>query len=66
MVEGSRARVRPGNEALDEITGQPGFYCLKAPARWEGLAQQMLTVGTKTDRVELVFDPWPRATVINQ
>jgi len=45
-----------GNGTLEEISDKPGFYRLKPPARWEGLAKQTLTVGTKTDRVELVFD----------
>jgi superfamily II DNA or RNA helicase len=45
-----------GNGGLEEIAGWPGFYRLKPPPRWEGLAKQTLTVGTKTDRVELVFD----------
>ncbi len=45
-----------GQGALDEITGRPGFYRLKPPPRWEGLARQTLTVGPRTDRMELVFD----------
>lgn len=45
-----------GQGALEEITGKPGFYRLKPPPRWEGLARQTLTVGSRTDRMELVFD----------
>ena len=45
-----------GNGSMEEIAGRPGFYRLKPPARWEGLARQTLTVGTRTDRMELVFD----------
>jgi len=45
-----------GQGSLEEITGKPGFYRLKPPPRWEGLARQTLTVGSRTDRMELVFD----------
>ncbi len=45
-----------GQGSLDQISGSPGFYRLKPPPRWEGLARQTLTVGTRTDRMELVFD----------
>jgi hypothetical protein len=45
-----------GNGSLEEIAGRPGFYRLKPPARWEGLARQTLTVGSRIDRMELVFD----------
>jgi superfamily II DNA or RNA helicase len=45
-----------GQGALEDITGKPGFYRLKPPPRWEGLARQTLTVGSRTDRMELVFD----------
>jgi superfamily II DNA or RNA helicase len=45
-----------GNGSIEEIAGRPGFYRLKPPARWEGLARQTLTVGSRTDRMELVFD----------
>jgi superfamily II DNA or RNA helicase len=45
-----------GQGALEEIVGKPGFYRLKPPPRWEGLARQTLTVGPRTDRMELVFD----------
>ena len=45
-----------GQGSLEEITGKPGFYRLKPPPRWEGLARQTLTVGPRTDRMELVFD----------
>ncbi len=45
-----------GRGSLEEITGKSGFYRLKPPPRWEGLARQTLTVGSRTDRMELVFD----------
>lgn len=45
-----------GQGALEEIVSKPGFYRLKPPPRWEGLARQTLTVGSRTDRMELVFD----------
>ena len=45
-----------GQGSLEEIVGKPGFYRLKPPPRWEGLARQTLTVGSRTDRMELVFD----------
>lgn len=45
-----------GSGSLEEIDERPGFYRLKPPARWEGLARQTLTVGSRTDRMELVFD----------
>jgi superfamily II DNA/RNA helicase len=45
-----------GQGSLEEITAKPGFYRLKPPPRWEGLARQTLTVGSRTDRMELVFD----------
>jgi hypothetical protein len=45
-----------GQGALEEIAGRPGFYRLKPPPRWEGLARQTLTVGSRSDRMELVFD----------
>ena len=45
-----------GQGSLEEIAGKTGFYRLKPPPRWEGLARQMLTVGSRTDRMELVFD----------
>jgi superfamily II DNA or RNA helicase len=45
-----------GQGSLEEITGRPGFYRLKPPPHWEGLARQTLTVGPRTDRMELVFD----------
>lgn len=52
-----RAAVRvEGHGSLDEILGNEGFYRLKPPPRWEGLARQTLTVGSRTDRMELVFD----------
>ena len=41
---------------MEEIKGKTGFYRLKPPPRWEGLARQTLTVGSRTDRMELVFD----------
>jgi superfamily II DNA or RNA helicase len=45
-----------GQGSLEEIAGKSGFYRLKPPPRWEGLARQTLTVGSRTDRMELVFD----------
>ena len=45
-----------GQGSLEEIPDRPGFYRLKPPPRWEGLARQTLTVGTRTDRMELAFD----------
>lgn len=45
-----------GHGSLDSITGSPGFFRLRPPPRWEGLARQTLTVGSRTDRMELVFD----------
>ena len=45
-----------GTGSIEEIVGRQGFYRLKPPARWEGLARQTLTVGSRTDRMELVFD----------
>ncbi len=50
------AIVIEGQGSLEQITGKPGFYRLKPPPRWEGLARQTLTVGSRTDRMELVFD----------
>jgi superfamily II DNA or RNA helicase len=48
--------VESGTGALEEITGKPGFYRLKPPPRWRALAEQTLSVGSRTDRMELVFD----------
>ena len=45
-----------GQGSLEAIKGKSGFYRLKPPPRWEGLAKQTLTVGSRTDRMELVFD----------
>jgi superfamily II DNA or RNA helicase len=45
-----------GQGSLEEIAGRPGFFRLKPPPRWEGLARQTMTVGTRTDRMEVVFD----------
>jgi len=45
-----------GAGALEKIDARPGFYRLRPPPRWEGLAKQSLTVGSKTDRMEIVFD----------
>src|SRR5262245_7482687 len=57
LVEILRAAIAAeGQGALEDITGKPGFYRLKPPPRWEGLARQTLTVGSRTDRMELVFD----------
>lgn len=72
LLEGTDARLGIGSDALvrllqaalavegqgslEEIVGKPGSYRLKPPPRWEGLARQSLTVGTRTDRMELIFD----------
>jgi superfamily II DNA or RNA helicase len=57
LVEILRAAIAvEGQGALEDITGKPGFYRLKPPPRWEGLARQTLTLGSRTDRMELVFD----------
>ena len=57
LVEILKAAIAvEGQGALEEISGRPGFYRLKPPPRWEGLARQTLTVGPRTDRMELVFD----------
>jgi superfamily II DNA or RNA helicase len=57
LVDILRAAVAvEGQGALEEIAGKPGFYRLKPPPRWEGLARQTLTVGSSSDRMELVFD----------
>jgi superfamily II DNA or RNA helicase len=45
-----------GQGSLEEITGRPGFYRLRPPPRWEGLARQTLTVGSGFNKMELVFD----------
>ncbi len=50
------AIIVEGNGSLEEIAGRKGFYRIKPPARWEGLARQTLTIGSRTDRMELVFD----------
>lgn len=46
-----------GAGSLEEVTDRPGFFRLRPPPRWEGLAKQTLTVGSRTDRMEIVFDP---------
>jgi superfamily II DNA or RNA helicase len=57
LVDILRAAIAvEGQGSLEEITGRPGFYRLKPPPRWEGLARQTLAVGPRTDRMELVFD----------
>jgi hypothetical protein len=57
LVDILRAAVAvEGQGSLEEIAGKPGFYRLKPPPRWEGLARQTLTVGSRSDRMELVFD----------
>jgi hypothetical protein len=57
LVDILRAAITvEGQGSLEEIPGRPGFYRLKPPARWEGLAKQTLTVGSRTDRMELCFD----------
>ncbi|TWU54781.1 RNA polymerase-associated protein RapA [Rubripirellula tenax] len=45
-----------GAGSLDEIIDRPGFFRLRPPPRWEGLAKQSLSVGPKSDRMEIVFD----------
>ena len=45
-----------GQGSLERIESKPGFYRLKPPPRWEGLARQTLAVGPRSDRMELVFD----------
>lgn len=45
-----------GHGSLDEIPGNPGLYRLKPPPRWEALVRQTLVVGSRNDRMELVFD----------
>ena len=57
LVEILRAAITvEGQGSLEAIPARPGFYRLKPPARWEGLARQTLTVGSRTDRMELCFD----------
>ena len=57
LVEILRAAIAvEGQGSLEDIPDKPGFYRLKPPPRWEGLARQTLTVGSRTDRMELVFD----------
>jgi len=56
LVDILRAAVAvEGQGSLEEIAGNTGFYRLKPPPRWEGLARQTLSV-TRADRMELVFD----------
>jgi superfamily II DNA or RNA helicase len=45
-----------GAGALEEINARPGYFRLRPPPRWEGLAKQTLSVGSKSDRMELLFD----------
>ena len=45
-----------GQGSVESIPNRPGFYRLKPPPRWEGLVSQTLSVGPRTDRMELVFD----------
>jgi superfamily II DNA or RNA helicase len=54
-----------GQGALEPIAGNPGFFRLRPPPRWEALARQTLTVGSRTDRMELVFDAALVEKVIN-
>ncbi|MBV8555907.1 MAG: hypothetical protein JO116_10105, partial [Planctomycetaceae bacterium] len=57
LMEILRAAIAvEGQGSLEEITGRPGFYRLKPPPRWEGLARQTLTVGSGFNKMELVFD----------
>ena len=48
-----------GQGSLDEIEGRPGFYRLRPPPRWEGLARQTLTVdlGLQQDGAGLRLGP---------
>lgn len=56
LVDILRAAVAvEGKGSLEEIPGNTGFYRLKPPPRWEGLARQTLSV-SRADRMELVFD----------
>jgi hypothetical protein len=45
-----------GQGAIEEVADKPGFHRLRPPPRWEALARQTLTIGTRTDRMQLVFD----------
>lgn len=57
LVDILRAAITvEGQGSVEEIPDRPSFYRLKPPPRWEGLARQTLAVGTRTDRMELVFD----------
>lgn len=57
LVEILRTAVQvEGAGSLDEIVGRPGFFRLRPPPRWEGLAKQTLSVGSKNDRMEILFD----------
>lgn len=57
LMEILRAAIAvEGQGTLEDIADRPGFYRLRPPPRWEGLARQTLTVGSRTDRMELCFD----------
>jgi hypothetical protein len=45
-----------GAGALDGIASKPGFFRLRPPPRWEGLAKTTLTTGSQNDRMEILFD----------
>jgi len=56
-VEILRAAIAvEGQGSLEEITGRQGFYRLKPPPKWEGLARQTLTTGSGFNKMELVFE----------
>ncbi len=57
LIEIMRSAIRiEGQGMLEEITGKPGFFRLSPPPRWESLVRSTLTVGPRSDRMELVFD----------
>src|SRR5271166_3733948 len=57
LVEILRAAIAvEGQGSLEEITGRPGFYRLRPPPKWEGLARQTLTTGSGFNKMELVFE----------
>ncbi|MFH1740118.1 MAG: helicase-related protein, partial [bacterium] len=45
-----------GDGVLEDIKDKPGFYRLRAPARWKPVVEKTLTVGPRSDRMELVFN----------
>lgn len=57
LIEIMRAAIRiEGQGMLEEIPGRPGFFRLTPPPRWDSLVRSTLTLGSKNDRMELVFD----------